>query len=131
MNANLSKKNPFRPKSASSKIFDVLARAAKPLSLTEVRQRSKLPESTVKILLSAYRNPIHLWPLKRIGLALKKIEKGFFLASVTANLNAKRPKPKQKAAKKRAAGKKPKEPETVKTAPVAIPAKPPPETSNP
>lgn len=91
MSTNFTKRNPFRPKSASSAIFEVLARAGKPLTAEEIRKKSKLPEAKVKTLLAAYVNPMHLAPLKRNGVALRKDEKGYSVVSVKSDPRARRP----------------------------------------
>ena len=99
---NLAARCPFlRPKSASAKLYAVLARAAKPLEAQEIAKRAKVTEKQARSLLAAYMNPYHNAPLRRVGVQITSADGKFRLTAAKATPNAKRP-PRGSEAKKKA-----------------------------
>ena len=98
---------PFREGSASRKIYEVLARASKPLTMDEIASRSKVPHEKTVTLVSAYQNKFHNAPMRRAGVAIVRTDDGFGLDTCKADPDAIRPergeggkKAKKKAPKK-------------------------------
>src|SRR5476651_1654278 len=102
MSKSLIEKCPFREGSASEKIFVALAKSDKPLTVTEIAKRTKLPEKKVKTLTEAYVNRMHFTPLLKVGCAYQRVDGGFKLVTCKANPKARRErgKGKKKAGKK-------------------------------
>jgi len=106
---NLAARCPFqRPKSASAKIYAVLARAAKPLEAQEIAKRAKVTEKQARTLLAAYMNTYHNAPLRRVGVQVTSVDGKFHLTAAKATPNAKRPPRGSEATKKAKKAAKPK-----------------------
>jgi hypothetical protein len=107
--SNIAARNPFSAKSASYKIFAVLAKAKKPMKPYEVAKAAKVTEKIAQTLCWSYRFPsYHCAPLTRKGVRMCSKDGSFWLESCTAKPNAARPaRGKQKiAGKKKAVSKK-------------------------
>lgn len=98
--------NPFRDGSASHKLYTVLGKAEKPLTMAEISKRAKVPFEKAQTLVRAYQNPFHNAPLRRAGIAIANGKEGFALATCKAQPNAKRPERGEGKGKKPAKGKK-------------------------
>ena len=83
---------PFRPNSASAKIFLTVARSSAPIDADEVCRKTKLPEKKVKNLLNSYaHNPMHDAPLRKAGVRIVGKDGKYSVASCAPQPHAKRP----------------------------------------
>jgi hypothetical protein len=106
--------NPFREKSASHRLYAVLAKATKPLTVKAISERTKVPLKKAATLVHAYQNHYHNAPLRRIGARIESKDGEFTLT--TAKPEAKAQRPARGEGKKKAVGK-------LKTAPKKAKAK--------
>jgi hypothetical protein len=81
---------PFKPGSASAKIFDLLAKFEEPVEEGFIVETTGLPARTVGNLLREYVNPYHSAPLRRAGISFLQKDGKWSLKKVKADPNAKR-----------------------------------------
>ena len=91
MSKSRVEKCPFREGSASEKIYMALAKSDKPMTVSEIAKRTKVPEKKVKTLTEAYVNPMHLAPLLKVGCAFERVDGAFKLVTCLADPDARRP----------------------------------------
>jgi hypothetical protein len=102
-NKTLTERNPFREKSALSKIFEVLARSQKPLDVEEVAKRAKVPLGRTNRMLAAMANPFHNAGMRREGVQL--VRKDGLLSLKTAVPDSKARRPERGVSKKQSGAK--------------------------
>lgn len=114
--SSIAARCPFREHSNSRILYLALAGSRQPLSVAELSRKARLPEPKVRLLLSAYLNPYHMAPLKRVGVAVVRDCGGkYALKSCKPNIKARRPERGKKKKKPRRKSAKPK----VVAAPIA------------
>ena len=110
MNQELIDRCLFREKTASRRLYLVLARSKGPITKSEIAKDAHLTVAKTATLLAAYVNPMHKAPLDRVGVRLVRTKDGgFALESCKPRPKAKRPargEPKKKPVKKAKARKK-------------------------
>lgn len=101
MNQELIDRCPFREKTASRRLYLVIARSKGPMSKSEIAKDAHLSVAKTATLLAAYVNPMHKAPLDRVGVRLVRAKDGGYA------LETCKPKPKAKRPARGATKKKP------------------------
>jgi len=101
VNQELIDRCPFREKTASRRLYLVIARSKRPMRKSEIAKDAHLSVAKTATLLAAYVNPMHRAPMDRVGVRLVRTKDGGYA------LETCKPKPKAKRPARGATKKKP------------------------